>query len=293
MNKKYLLVALAALAMTACSDDKDDKNNSAGGGGASRVGQHKADQCPVGLVGTYVLQMDRNSNFEVVRENGVLVIKDEDGNLPINGQPTKNKKGDTTATAICTAGKVDVITTEKDGTFKISLERTPTGLSGEATDPKGKKFTLIYDLVAGGVPDAPKQKKAHAKERKTTAAPQGRGGISREALHNMYACPMVDSGTYILRENPTLRIKISKPDGIKYMIQDPVDGELVVDGKPSSSNDGTSISNAICLNGNFDLVTTDQQSTWTGMMTKNGTSLLLRMKNDKGQVAELNYDRAP
>jgi hypothetical protein len=130
---------VACLAISACS--KDHKKNS-GPSTPSRQQEHKASECPTGLVGSYAEIGDASNTFEIVIKDGVLVIKDPDsGDIKVDGTPTIDKDNGSSTSLICKNGTLDMQVTFPNGSKGSGvMTKTDTGIHSEFSN--GEKYSF-------------------------------------------------------------------------------------------------------------------------------------------------------
>ncbi len=106
----WLTTGVVALTMgvTACSKKKNSDGSAGASPIAEKASQHKADQCPKGLEGNYVLEGHPNVKVWIKTENGVYTMGDDEFSLPVNGQSVNDDRDKSSNIAICKDGKIEM-----------------------------------------------------------------------------------------------------------------------------------------------------------------------------------------
>lgn len=139
--QKLVIGLVAVLAISACSHDK--KNNpGAGPETPARTTEHKAAECPTDLVGTWTQIDDPENKFEIVINQGILVIKDpESGDIKVDGTPQIDNDNGSSTSLICKNNTIDMQVTFKDGSKGSAvMKRTDVGLRSNFSNGEEVNF---------------------------------------------------------------------------------------------------------------------------------------------------------
>lgn len=142
MKRFHLTIFILIAVVTACT--KDDKPTYSV---PSRVAENDVNACPA-FSGEYqnVERLTGKIIFDK-RSDGVLVLRGRHGSsdLPVTGEPTRDQKDGSMATAICQKGQVEIEYSGPDGHIRAVFKKGSNGdLESYGEDDAGNRKSTSF-----------------------------------------------------------------------------------------------------------------------------------------------------